>query len=117
MYKYILRKHASVNIKYIALAEKEQEVHFISSHVGILHKEQLTLQQTNYFLQNLTSLMTCARARVSALFRSSLTGRIRTRVRRVDLGGYLLLLLRQGQGHAYRHDKQLTGDLETYYAR
>ena len=64
MYKYILRKHASVNIKYIALAEKEQEVHFISSHVGILHKEQLTLQQTNYFLQNLTSLMTCARARV-----------------------------------------------------
>ena len=57
------------------------------------------------------------RARVSALFRSSLTGRIRTRVRKVDLGGYLLLLLRQGQGHAYRHDKQLTGDLETYYAR
>ena len=65
--------------------------------------------------QNLTNLMT--RARASALFRSSLTGRIRTRVRRVDLEGYLLLLLRQGQGHAYRHDKQLTGDLETYYAR
>ena len=57
------------------------------------------------------------RVRVSALFRSSLTGRIRTRVRKVDLEGYLLLLLRQGQGHAYRHDKQLTGDLETYYAR
>ena len=59
---YILRKHASVNIKYIG--RKEQEVYFISSHVGILHNEQLTLQQTNYFLQNLTSLMTRARVRV-----------------------------------------------------
>ena len=30
----VLRKHALVNIKYIG--RKEQEVYFISSHVGIL---------------------------------------------------------------------------------